>query len=93
MRYIVKDINGKFHTSYATNIPSFPIKAPLKWAKQTAKHIGGIVSELIVPNSPQYPTKEVELYNYSYRSYKENKKNKNNTSDKKNTKKKYKKNK
>ena len=86
MRYIVKDSTGRLHQTYAKNIPSFPVKAPLTWAKQTAKHIGGIVYELIVPKSPQYPTKEVELYNYSYRSYKENRKNKNNTSDKKNTK-------
>ena len=93
MRYIVKDSTGKFHTSYAKNIPSFPVKEPLKWAKQTAKHIGGIVYELIVPNSPQYPTKEVELFNYSFRSYKENRKNNKSNSDKKNTKRKYTKNK
>ena len=89
MRYEVKDSYGKWHASYAKNIPAFAPKDSLKWAKQTAKHINGIVYEVIVPNSPQYPTKTIELFNYSYKKYKspsQDKKNKKNTSDKKNIK-------
>ena len=70
MRYIVKDAKGKWQASYSKNIPAYSPKDPLKWAKQTAQHVGGIVYEVIEPNSPQYPTKTIELYNYTYKGYK-----------------------
>ena len=82
MRYEVKDSNGKWHASYAKNILGFAPKDSLKWAKQTARHIKGIVYEVIIPNNPQYPTKTIELYNYSYRGYKKDTRNNNSTSNK-----------
>ena len=91
MRYEVKDVNGKWHASYSKNIPAYAPKEILKWAKQTAKHINGIVYEVIEPRSPQYPTKTIELYNFTYKRYKspsQDKKNKKSTSNKKDVKKK-----
>ena len=86
MRYEVKDARGKWHASYSKNILGFAPKDSLKWAKQTARHINGIVYEVIIPNSPQYPTKTIELFNYSYKKYnspsKDNKKNKSSSNTK-----------
>jgi hypothetical protein len=86
MRYEVKDAKGKWHASYAKTILGFAPKDSLKWAKQTAKHINGIVYEVIVPSNPQYPTKTIEVFNYSYKKYKspsQDKKNNNASSNKK----------
>jgi hypothetical protein len=66
MRYVVKDPKGKWQASYSKLIPSYSQKEILKWAKQTAKHCGGAVYEVIEPSSPQYPIKEVKLFDFSY---------------------------
>ena len=92
MRYIVKDSKGKWQASYSKLIPSYSQKEILKWAKQTAKHCGGAVYEVIEPSSPQYPTKEHKLFDFSYskgtylKDYDKHKgSNKKNSSDKDNT--------
>ena len=86
MRYEVKDARGKWHASYSKSIAGFGVKDSLKWAKQTARHIKGIVYEVIIPNNPQYPTKTIELFNFSYKKYKsssQDKKNNKSSSNKK----------
>ena len=93
MRYVVKDNRGKWQASYSKSIPSYSPKQVLEWAKQTAKHVGGKVYEVITPSNPQYPSKEVELYNYSFPSYKENKPSNKKNSNKKDNKRDNKKNK
>ena len=89
MRYVVKDSSGKWQASYSKSIPAYSPKEILSWAKQTARHCGGAVYEVIVPNSPQYPTKEHKLFDYSFSNYNkskgDNKKNKKVSSNKKNT--------
>jgi len=92
MRYVVKDSKGKWQASYSKSIPAYSQKEILKWAKQTAKHCGGAVYEVIEPSSPQYPTKEIKLVDFSYskgtylRDYDKNKgKNKKDSSNKNNT--------
>ena len=91
MRYVVKDSRGKWQASYSKSIPSFSVKEILGWAKETAKHCGGAVYEVIVPNSPQYPTKEHKIHDFSFPSHNKSKsfsKQDNKTSsNKKNTKK------